>query len=242
MTQSSRTTRQHADDHEVTRTAGAPAQAVIADQRASTAAQRQQLAAMHGSAGAVAQQQRAEGMARHTQQGHAQGGAAALQMKADGEGVAQLGVIDWIKDKIGMGKDASRRVNAKKEKLKLDAGNVAKGVYKGGLTTPSRRYQALGAKTEDDFYNDMLDEESADRERMTQHPVLESGRIVLNGTAGLAISAGKDALNGLAPMSGTAVGKLASMGKDKANDYAKKKIGEDTNPYKVLRDNADYDD
>ena len=132
-----------------------------------------------------------------------------------------------------MGKDAVRRAKAKKMKLTGDIEDSAMGVFHGrGIDS---RYTRLDAPTEDDHYDDLLDAESADRERMAQHPVLETGRMVLSGTAGAAIGVGKDALNGVAPMAGTAVGKVAGMGKDKLDKMAKDAIAADTNPYKVLR-------
>jgi hypothetical protein len=231
MKQSS--TRKNSDDL-ATHSARAPAQAFMDDQRQSTADLSRQAAAMQNSPGVVAQQKRADSMA------HAQG-AGALQLQAAGNGVAQLGPLDWIKDKLGMGKDAARRVSAKKQKFTQDVQDKAMGAVKGGMSGGGA-YARIGAPTEQDIYNDMLDEEAAGRERMQQRPAAELGRMAVNGLVGGGISAGKDALNAVAPLAGTVVGKVAGMGKDKLNNMAKEKIGEGLNPYKVLRDDDEDDE
>jgi hypothetical protein len=233
MKQSS--TRKNSDDI-AAHSARAPAQAFMDDQRPSTADLSRQAAAMQSSPGVVAQQKRADSMA----QGLAQGGSGAVQLQAAGKGVAQLGPIDWIKDKLGMGKDAARRVSAKKEKFTQDLQDSAMGAYHGGGI--SSRYERLGAPTEQDIYNDKLDEESAGSERMKERPGQEIARMAVSGLAGAGISAGKDALNAVAPFAGTAVGKVAGMGKDKLDNMAKAKIGEGLNPYKVLRDDDEDDE
>ena len=164
-------------------------------------------------------------------------GIEPMQLKPAGQGVAQLGLLDRLKGAFGVGQDAVRRAKAKKMKLTGDIEDSAMGVYHGGGF--ASRYERLDAPTEQDRYDDLLDEEAAGRARMAAHPILEPARMLARGAAGAAISVGGDALNALVPGVGSAAGKIAGMGVDHADKQAQGHLEQGVAKYQVLRDHDD---
>jgi len=134
------------------------------------------------------------------------------------------------------GEDLIRKLKAKFKKKKQDGVDVVKGVYHGkGIQS---RYKRLDAKTEIDHYYDIHDKEAEGKERVKNHPVAENIRKYAIKPATYVAKKGGDVLGNMVagPIGGMVVKKVVGKGMDKANKFAKKKLNEGGNPYKVLRE------
>lgn len=140
------------------------------------------------------------------------------------------------------GEDLIRRLKAKVKKKKQDGMDSVKGVYHGGGI--QSRYERLDAPSEQDHYDDMLDEEAEGRERIENHPIAERARKYGMKPLTYAAKKGGEALGNMAagPVGGKVGEKVVGKGMDKLDEIAKKKLNEGGNPYKVLREREEDED
>lgn len=136
------------------------------------------------------------------------------------------------------GEEKLRKLKAKVAKKKYDAASFAHGIAKGGGLRS--RYHELNAPTEMHFENDILDEESAGRQRLEDYPVAERTRKFVAPVAKHVLKEGAEAVGTAvgSPLAGKGAKKVAGKLVEKANERAIEKMTSGK-AYKVLRDESD---
>jgi hypothetical protein len=172
------------------------------------------------------------------QKGHG-GSTQKIQTKSDAMPIQRMKFFGKAKDLaenvMVRGEEVVDRGKAKFASKKAGLFDRFMGAIKGGGV--SSAYQNLDPLTEEDAYNDIQDEKAEGRERMANHPVLETARKVGLGALGsVAKTGGEVGGEMLAGPAGGFIGKkLAGMGVDKLDELAKEKLNEGGNPYRIIR-------